>query len=257
MIRLFRKPPPAPPPSEPPRTPVEEIAHRHGALFGAQAALLAIDASLTILDGGMHHGESAEKYLQAFPAARVIGFEPAAENLAIARQRLAGYGDRVRFVGSGLADSAAGAELKVNSHDGTHSLLEIGDVAQWDGPATTLERRVIPTVTLDGYCAAHGLERIDVLKLDIQGGELPALRGAEGLLHGRAVRLIAAEVCFVPLYRDMPLFWDVAAWLRARGYALHGLFDLHHVRDGSGALRWADAIFVPAVGPAGGEGSPA
>ncbi|MFO1080890.1 MAG: FkbM family methyltransferase [Reyranellaceae bacterium] len=249
MIRLFRKPAPASPAPEPVRTPVEEIAHRHGELFGAQAALLPIEAPLTILDGGMHHGESSEKYLQAFPASRIFAFEPAAENLEIAQARLAAFGDRVRMFPYGLADGDGTAELKVNSHDGTHSLLEIGEVAQWDGPATTLERRPIETVALDGFCAAKGLERIDILKLDIQGGELRALKGAEGLLRRRAIRLIAAEVSFVPLYRDSPLFWDVAAWLRTAGYALHGLFDLHHVKDGSGALRWADAIFVPAPDP--------
>ena len=104
----------------------------------------------------------------------------------------------------------------------------------------------IETATLDRFCAAHAIDRIDVLKLDIQGGELAALRGAEGLLRGAAIRLVVAEVNFVPLYRDMPLFWDVAAYLRGLGYELHGLFDLHHRLDGSGALRWADAIFVPA-----------
>jgi hypothetical protein len=42
----------------------------------------------------------------------------------------------------------------------------------------------------------------------------------------------------------MPLIWDVADYLRGFGYALNGLYDLHHALDGSGALRWADAIFV-------------
>ena len=96
----------------------------------------------------------------------------------------------------------------------------------------------------------HAIDQIDVLKLDLQGSELRALRGAEGLLRRRAIRLVAAEVNFVPLYRDMPLFWNVSAYMLSLGYALNGLYDLHHRRDGSGGLRWAYAIFVAPHGAA-------
>jgi FkbM family methyltransferase len=237
---------PLAPPEPEPRTltPAEEIAARHGDIYGAQATLLPIDAPLTIIDGGMHLGQSSEKYMMAFPASRVFGFEPEATNFQSSRARLTLFGDRVAMFPLGLSDENGMAELKVNSHDGTHSLLEIGDVTHWDEPCTTLDRREVRTVTLDHFCAQHCVEEIDILKLDIQGGELRALKGAAGLLHRRAIRLVAAEVNFLPLYRDMPLLWDVADYLRGFGYALNGLYDLHHTLDGSGALRWADAIFV-------------
>ena len=47
---------PLAPPEPEPRTltPAEEIAARHGDIYGAQATLLPIDAPLTIIDGGMH-----------------------------------------------------------------------------------------------------------------------------------------------------------------------------------------------------------
>ena len=52
-----------------------------------------------------------------------------------------------------------------------------------------------------------------------------ALRGAERLLARGAVRLIALEVLFQPLYRNQPTFWDLAEHLRNRGYALQGLYE--------------------------------
>src|SRR4051812_10804858 len=80
MLGLFKKTATPIPtaPAKPNRTPVEEIAYRHGEVYGAQAPLLQIDAPLTVVDGGMHHGQSAKKYLQAFPACRILGFEPEA-----------------------------------------------------------------------------------------------------------------------------------------------------------------------------------
>src|SRR5262245_66316781 len=103
MIRFLKRTPPVvEPPPEPSRTPVEEIAYRHGEVYGAQAGLLAIDAPLTIIDGGMHHGQSAEKYMLAFPACRIVGFEPEAANFQASQARLAPFGDRVRFFPLGL-----------------------------------------------------------------------------------------------------------------------------------------------------------
>ena len=63
MIRFLKRTPPVvepPPPPAPSRSPVEEIAYRHGDVYGAQAALVAIDAPLTIIDGGMHHGHAVQ-----------------------------------------------------------------------------------------------------------------------------------------------------------------------------------------------------
>ena len=51
------------------------------------------------------------------------------------------------------------------------------------GPADVDLRRV-PAVTLDGLCARFALRDVAVVKIDIEGGELEALRGAAGLLDG-------------------------------------------------------------------------
>ena len=47
---------------------------------------------------------------------------------------------------------------------------------------------------LDDYCAEHGIERIDLLKLDVEGAELEALRGAERLLREARVGCVMFEV---------------------------------------------------------------
>ncbi len=66
--------------------------------------------------------------------------------------------------------------------------------------------------------------------MDIQGAELLALRGAGKLLARHAIRLIALEVLFQPLYRNQPTFWDIADHLRSLGYALQGLYDSDTMR---------------------------
>jgi FkbM family methyltransferase len=45
-------------------------------------------------------------------------------------------------------------------------------------------REEVKIITLDDYCAEHRIEHIDLLKLDLEGGELEALQGARRILDG-------------------------------------------------------------------------
>jgi hypothetical protein len=49
-------------------------------------------------------------------------------------------------------------------------------------------------VTLDGYAETAGLERIALLKIDVEGAEPDVISGAAGLLRRRAVDAIIFEV---------------------------------------------------------------
>lgn len=48
--------------------------------------------------------------------------------------------------------------------------------------------------TLDKALAARGVERIDVLKIDIEGGELAALQGAEGIMGNSPRMMLVIEI---------------------------------------------------------------
>jgi hypothetical protein len=57
---------------------------------------------------------------------------------------------------------------------------------------TTGER--VPAVCLDRFCRDHAVERVDLLKLDIQGHEYSALRGAQDLVHAGRIGTIFMEL---------------------------------------------------------------
>ena len=62
-------------------------------------------------------------------------------------------------------------------------------------PATSdpVSRMVVDTVGLDAYCRNVGIERVDFLKVDVEGGELELFRGAQDVLT-RARPVILCEV---------------------------------------------------------------
>jgi hypothetical protein len=99
---------------------------------------------------------------------------------------------------------------------------------------------------LDACLEANEVPRADFIELDVQGGELEVLSGAVRTLAGTLG--IQAEVEFAPMYVGQPLFADIDAFLRGRGFQL---FDLsrYHVRRSSavrtrGQLLWGHALYL-------------
>ncbi|HEY6980684.1 FkbM family methyltransferase [Reyranella sp.] len=242
-----RKVPPAPHSEAEPPTEPERETHSLAAdssLLDAQVRVFGRDTAIQIVDAGAQHGQTTLQYLSAFPSCRVVALEPESGNHALAATTLAPFDERVELIRAGLSNVDGTADLRVTSHSGAHSLLEVGDMRYYDEPVTVLPAERIQTVTIDRLCQVRNIDFLDILKMDIQGGELMALQGAQRMLSRGAIRLIALEVLFQPLYRDQPTFWDLAAYLRQYEYALQGLYEPQlHARNPA-LLRWADAIFV-------------
>ncbi len=204
----------------------------------------------TVFDVGANVGLTTGQYRQLFPEARIYGFEPFPATLDIYRQ--AHRDDpAVVPVGSGLADTVGERTFNVNQVNETSSLFNASpEVAQysqlgtWFAPVTTC---TVSVTTLDAFTREHAIPEIQVLKLDVQGAELAALRGGVENLRRRSIALIYAEIAFVPFYEGQPLFWDLAAFLNGFGYRLHNFYHLHNAPDGQ--LAGGDAIWVrPGLG---------
>lgn len=97
----------------------------------------------------------------------------------------------------------------------------------------------------------------DAMKVDAQGAELEVLLGAQRLLDSELL-LAEVEVSFIERYIAQPLFGDVVAFMRSRGFDLLDLYRLrryfrtnHRVlrtyqitpNSQSGQLAYADAVF--------------
>jgi FkbM family methyltransferase len=93
------------------------------------------------------------------------------------------------------------------------------------------------------------LRDCDLLKIDVQGGELKVLEGASDLLD--TVSIIMTEIEFSPLYENQPVFSSIDDYLRRHGFFLLNLSNPGYVsfkagmfNDLNSRLMWADAIYV-------------
>lgn len=196
-----------------------------------------------IFDVGAHYGESAVRYRSLFPNSVIYCFEPFSDSLRILEQKF--HADpRVRIMPQAVADGSGNRSFFVNGMDATNSLLPRPSSMRRYFPATasTKMQTQVRTVSIDDLIAQRTVLAPDLLKMDIQGGELMALKGARETLSADKVALLYLEVMFVPHYEGGALFHRLAEFLEAYGYTLFDLYDLQ--RAGDGQIRYGDALFV-------------
>jgi len=85
----------------------------------------------------------------------------------------------------------------------------------------------IETTTLDAYSEDNKLLPIDFLQIDVQGADLDVLKGAPSVVDNSTLA-VQIEVEFEELYCGQPLFSDIDAYMRERGFKL---FELHQTRQ--------------------------
>jgi len=83
----------------------------------------------------------------------------------------------------------------------------------------------IETVDLD---AIDDLPPVDILKMDLQGGEVEVLEGGTAKLAGAVA--IVTEMRFARCYEGEPMFAEQNAALESLGFRLHKFIDLHSFR---------------------------
>lgn len=110
-----------------------------------------------------------------------------------------------------------------------------------DEQVKTVNQINISLTTIDEYLKNEEAQRINILKLDIQGSELNALRGAEIALKNKNIDIIFTEAYFVQQYENQPLFSDIVKYLFDYGYVIQ---DIYHPIYGLSKLAWCDVMFI-------------
>lgn len=123
------------------------------------------------------------------------------------------------------------ATIHVSAADDSSSLLPISQVQQRLFPGTgEVRTETIKVGRLVDFVSAKEIAGPALLKLDVQGFELEALRRCEYLL-GRFSQ-VYEECSFVELYSGQSLAHEVIAWLGERGFVLKGVYNMSYDRNG-------------------------
>ena len=127
----------------------------------------------------------------AGPSGRFFGFEPHPDHFArlamLARLNESRYS--MTCVEAAVLDHDGSVTLHESKHAGWHSIC-----AERIASEDFSQNGNVPALTLDSFARDHSVERIDLLKIDVEGAEDRVLRGAKTLLKEKRIGAMVVEL---------------------------------------------------------------
>ncbi|MBJ6799231.1 FkbM family methyltransferase [Geomonas propionica] len=196
----------------------------------------------TVLDVGANTGQFARHLRSIGYRGRIICFDPLQEAHA-ALVKLARTDPALTVAPrQALGESSGEVEINVSANLESSSLLSVSEAhLQAEPRVRTVATEKVPMRRLDEAVLSYLSPGDRVfLKIDVQGYELPVLRGAERVL-GQVIG-VQLELSLQPLYQGEPLFREVIDAVEALGFALYDANPCFS-DDATGRTYQVDGVF--------------
>jgi FkbM family methyltransferase len=214
-----------------------DLAHRFGPLVPEDGV---------IIDVGAHSGQHSKLFARIVPDGAVYAFEPSSYALSILRKVVAFRRLRnVSIMAQGLSDrpttNTLNIPIKKRGSIG-FGLSHLGE----NNATQQMIREDVSVTTLDHFATGNGLDRVDLIKVDIEGWEHHFLRGAIATIE-RFRPVLMLEVSEHALQRAGSTGRAIFETLEPFGYAIFKTFenDAYRMTKVDGYDGSADYVFVP------------
>jgi FkbM family methyltransferase len=155
-----------------------------------------------VIDGGACYGDTALSFASKVgKAGRIFSFEFIDENLEIFYRQMElnpEHASKVKLYKNPLGDNSS--EILYSTYSGAGSYVSSEKTS-----ASCIEHR---SVSIDDIILADKIEKIDFIKLDIEGSELKALHGAVNCIKKFRPQL---AICVYHKYSDL---WDIPRFIK-------------------------------------------
>jgi FkbM family methyltransferase len=169
-----------------------------------------------VLDVGANVGNWSLLAAEQFPEATIYALEVIPKTAAVLRERV-GQSDRIKPFALGLA--ALSGTLSLRYHDSASTHATFTDYPhRWSG-----ELVECPVLRGDEFLGREGIDKVDFLKLDVEGAEYLVLQGLEGHLRQRKVRFVQFEYGRVNILTHF-LLWDFYQLFTEYGYVVGKIY---------------------------------
>lgn len=198
--------------------------------------LLHNKSTPVIFDVGANVGQSIDQFLHHFPKSSIYSFEPGTKTFLELSSK---YGNEKNICLENIAigSKTQQKEFLENEYSDMSSFLEMDRLGWGKIDNTTL----VDVTSIDNYCQAKNIPKIDILKSDTQGFELEVYKGAMEMMKSNNIQLAYFEFIFSDLYKELPSFHDIYKLLTDNNFKLVNFYDFHYR---AGLISWADLLFV-------------
>jgi len=186
-----------------------------------------------ILDVGANIGQSAIKFSEAFPDATIHCFEPVNHIFEQLQQNVDTTNVHLHCLA--LGSEIGQNEIYLTQHETTSSLKK---------PEYVKDTQVVSITTIDEFLSSHSIDRVDLLKIDVEGFDLEVLKGGVNSFMSKNIDFVLVECGF---YLDDPkfvLFDEVRDFLMPYDYRLFGIYDQQLSWSGDKHIQYVNACFT-------------
>ncbi len=188
------------------------------------------------LDIGANVGDVTAAALKTYPQCKAICFEPVLTTYNSLEKNLEIFNGRYFLYNKALSDTNGEGEINITSFHGTNSILPQSKLHKESSGVRELQKQKIQLVRLDDISRTLPAEKIDVMKIDVEGFEFNVLKGGNEFLRN-CVDIVIIELSpyrFDDVRNNYVL--DVFTFMRDAGFILINIYDIEHISNHTNLL---------------------
>lgn len=180
---------------------------------------------LILFDIGSRDCVQSIEFYKRFPSAKIYAFECNPNTLDICRKNIEPFRDRITLIEGAVCDYDGAITFYPINQQKTITTWQDGNPGASSlfrsNGRYTLEKYVHDEITtnchrLDSVMERHGIPRVDIIWMDLQGAELLALKGLGR--HLRDVSYIYTEVTHEEIYSGQVMFKELNDFIVSAGF---------------------------------------
>lgn len=191
-----------------------------------------------IVECGAAVGAMIDLYLKQYSAPKIFAFEPQPQFVKLMKEKFKGQKNvKIHQMAVGNKNKEITFNI-LNRPTASSVILPTVINKKYHGEQAEISKKIkVKQVKLDDIIRS---KNVDLIKLDLQGYEMEALKGARDLL--KRTKILTTEVEFVEEYKGQSLFSDIDNFMRENGFYLYNLYELYTQNDGQ--LTAGDAVYL-------------
>lgn len=170
-----------------------------------------------IIDGGTNVGDYSLSINSIIPGCKIYSFEPVKSTFQKLKHNTKEF-DNIIPINKGLYKENCKKEIYIFNSDTHSSLYNIQGLSY-----TPNERAEIELICGDDFIKEYKIDKVDFLKLDIEGAEFDALQGFQNCIKNNKIRIIQFEYGYINI-TTKKLLIDFYNFFKANGYVIGKVF---------------------------------
>ena len=193
----------------------------------------------TIFDVGANIGQTSLFFSNHFPQADIFALEPIKDTYEILKNNSKKI-PKIQPFNYALGSQETQKQIQIRENSELNTLVDSKNTTVIE----TGKLEAVTIKTLDNFCKSNKINRIDILKMDVQGYEIEVLCGANYYLKNNLVSFIHTGIDFDPDNQECQYFEDINKFLQKNNFHLSGFYEFFRWGENKRYFGFCNALFV-------------